>query len=92
MDDHLREGRPSRAGQGGDESLANPSPPEPLLINEREAARLLSVSPRHLESLRRAGDVPHRRLGQRVLYSPAELRQWVDGGCLRADAGAGGEA
>ncbi|GAB6166209.1 hypothetical protein JCM19992_22090 [Thermostilla marina] len=48
-----------------------------LLLSEREAARALGVSARHLYTLRKRGEVPFVLLGQRVLYSPAALQGWI---------------
>jgi len=50
---------------------------EQLLLSEREAARLLSVSPRHLFNLRKQGLVPYVNLGGRVLYPRQELATWI---------------
>ncbi len=50
---------------------------EPLLISERAAARKLSVSERTLWGWRRAGIVPHVRVGRTVKYSVDSLRRWV---------------
>lgn len=49
-----------------------------LLIDAREAARLLSISPRSLWSLTKGGAIAHVRAGRRVLYSPADLAAWID--------------
>ena len=50
---------------------------EPLAVNAKEAAALLGVSQRLLWSLTNAGQVPHVRLGRRVLYPVDELRKWL---------------
>lgn len=49
-----------------------------ILVNEREAARLLGVCEKTLYNLRTEGRVPHLRLGSRVLYSPDALKKWVE--------------
>lgn len=49
---------------------------EPISINEREASKLLSLSVRTLYTLRKSGEIPHTIIGERVLYSPTELRAW----------------
>ncbi|MGD1276863.1 MAG: helix-turn-helix domain-containing protein [Tepidisphaeraceae bacterium] len=41
----------------------------PLLVSEREAARLLGVTPRTVFRLRLAVELPAIRIGARVLYS-----------------------
>jgi hypothetical protein len=49
-----------------------------LAVGEREAARMLSVSTRHLFTLRKRGDGPrHKRAGNRVIYAVTELRRWA---------------
>jgi len=49
----------------------------PLLLNEHDAAKALSISPRLLEKLRKAGEVPFLRLGRRVAYSVETLKAWI---------------
>ena len=56
-------------------------PPEstsrpPASMNEREAARFLGISARNLWSRRNRGEVPHQRIGRRVIYLPDALREW----------------
>jgi excisionase family DNA binding protein len=50
---------------------------EILLVTEREAAKLLQVSPRTLWTLRNGGKVPFIRVGHQVRYSPEQLREWI---------------
>lgn len=53
------------------ETLTQPPPShEEILIDEKEAARRLSISPRHL----RKYDIPIVRLGRRKLYDPKDLK------------------
>ena len=49
----------------------------PLLVSEREAGRLLGVTPRMVFSLRRAGALPAVKIGARVLYSLSALEQFI---------------
>jgi excisionase family DNA binding protein len=51
----------------------------PILLSLKDAARALAVSDRSLWEWTKAGKVPHIRLGRRVLYSPDDLRRWVEG-------------
>jgi len=51
--------------------------PEPLLIDAREAARLLRLSERTLHSHTKNGLIPAVRLGRLVRYSPDQLRAWI---------------
>ena len=49
-----------------------------LLVSEREAARLLGgLCLKTLFNLRRQG-LPFVRVGARVMYSPDDLRRWID--------------
>ena len=49
----------------------------PLLLDEREAARLLGVAPRTLWSLADTGEVPCVRIGRRKLYSVSSLHEFI---------------
>ena len=57
----------------------------PLLVNERDARRLLGgLCAKTLYNLRRSGQLPGVRVGSRVLYDVADLRAFIDrrkGGC-----------
>ena len=56
---------------------------EPLLVDAKEAGRLLGISPRHLAGMHssgRLGPLPIA-LGRRRLWRTAELADWVDAGC-----------
>jgi len=57
-----------------------------LLVDAREAARLLSVSPRTLWAMTHQGDLPCVRIGRLVRYDVAGLTRWV------ADRQQGGKA
>jgi len=50
----------------------------PLVVSAREAANLLGVSPRTIWSLTASGELPHARIGRRVVYPVAELEQWLE--------------
>src|ERR1043165_3413749 len=57
----------------------NCSSAPPLLIDEREARRLLGgVSAKSLFNWRRDLGLPFVRLGTRIMYSPIELQHWID--------------
>ena len=49
-----------------------------LAYNEQEAARLLSISPRTLFSLRKEGKVRAVKVGNRVVYSRDELLRFLN--------------
>jgi excisionase family DNA binding protein len=52
--------------------------PETLLIDAREAARLLCVSESTLVRLTRSGSLPVIQIGRSVRYDPADLRAWIE--------------
>lgn len=51
-----------------------------LLVDAREAARMLSVSQRKLWGLtfEDQSPIPHVRLGRLVRYRPGDLQSWID--------------
>lgn len=51
---------------------------EPLLIDAVSAAKLLSISQKTLWLYTQSGDIPHRRIGSRVLYPLALLRAYAE--------------
>lgn len=51
----------------------------PLLVNAKEAAKMLSIGTRTLWTLTKDGTIPHVRLGYNVRYSPDVLRQIAAG-------------
>lgn len=48
------------------------------LINAKEAATMLLISPRKLWSLTAVGEIPHVRIGRSVRYSINQLNAWID--------------
>lgn len=52
---------------------------EPLLVDEKEAARLLGLSVQYLQRdrIKPQPSIPFFREGTRCLYSPERLRQWA---------------
>lgn len=52
-------------------------PTEQMLLNTKQAAKALSISPRYLQQLTSEGKLPHVKLGKRVLLDPADLRAWI---------------
>lgn len=52
------------------------------LLDVREVARLLGVSPRHVIRLASEGRMPRPiRLGRSVRWSRREIISWLDAGC-----------
>lgn len=51
-----------------------------LLVDSREAARTLSVSPRKLWAMTFEGAprLPHIKMGRLVRYSVADLESWIE--------------
>jgi excisionase family DNA binding protein len=55
------------------------SRPTPLLVNAREAARLLGIGTRLLWALTNRREVPSVRIGRLVKYRPSDLQAYVEG-------------
>ncbi len=51
---------------------------DPLLVDRREAARLLGVSPGTIDNLRSRGELPSVKLLTRRLFDVADLRRIVE--------------
>jgi excisionase family DNA binding protein len=51
--------------------------PPAMLIDTREAARLLSISPRTLWQLTKQKQVPAVRIGRSVRYRVVDLENWT---------------
>ena len=51
-----------------------------LLVDAREAARMLTVSPRKLWAMtfEETPGLPYVRCGRLVRYCPDDLRRWID--------------
>lgn len=61
---------------------ANPADtPPPLTISRRAAAAMLGISERTLWTLTNAKQVPHLRIGARVLYPLEALKTWLADRC-----------
>jgi len=67
--------------------LATPAPPllidakaasAPLLVDRREAGRLLGVSPGTIDNLRTRGELPSVKLLARRLFDVADLRRCIE--------------
>lgn len=59
--------------------------PRKLLWSAFEAAAALSISERTLHTRTKAGEVPHVRVGHRVLYPVDVLQEWIAAGCPPVD-------
>lgn len=67
-------------------SATPPGPPRrPLFVGMDEAARLVALSRRTLDRWIKAGELPVRRIGRRVLVKPTDLAEVIEG--RRAPAG-----
>ncbi|MDX1963224.1 MAG: helix-turn-helix domain-containing protein [Pirellulales bacterium] len=56
-----------------------PKPTKPILVNAKQAAKLLSICLKTLRKKTREGEIPAVKLGRRVLYRPKQLNAWLDG-------------
>jgi hypothetical protein len=50
----------------------------PLLLDIHEAARKMRISERNLWARTNAGEIPHVRIGGRLLYPVEGLRRWIE--------------
>jgi hypothetical protein len=50
----------------------------PLLVDRREAGRLLGVSPGTVDNLRTRGELPSVKIAARRLYDVDDLRRFVE--------------
>ncbi|MFN7431308.1 MAG: helix-turn-helix domain-containing protein [bacterium] len=55
-----------------------PTTPAPLLVDRREAGRLLGVSPGTIDKLRTRGELPSVKLLARRLFDVADLRRYIE--------------
>lgn len=51
--------------------------PSPLLLNTREAARMLSISPRTIWSLQKSGEIHVVRLGRMIRFDVEDLKTLI---------------
>lgn len=49
----------------------------PLALNATDAARMLGISARTLWTLTNSGEIPHARIGRRVIYPLTDLESWL---------------
>lgn len=63
----------------------------PLLLDARETACVLSISPRTLARLTAAGSIPCVRIGRRLLFDPRDLTEFIDRRKQGAQCAAGRE-
>lgn len=49
------------------------------ILRVEEVAELLGVHPRTVYDYANAGEIPHRRLGRRLLFSRRAILAWVEG-------------
>ncbi len=57
--------------------MTTPPASSPILVDSREAARLLSISPRTLWQLTKVGEIPSLKIGRSVRYRVADLDNWT---------------
>jgi len=57
---------------------ANSNGPQRLALTASEAAKAIGIGKRLLWSMTNRGDIPHARIGRRVIYPIAALEAWLD--------------
>lgn len=55
-----------------------PAAPTPMLVDRREAGRLLGVSPGTIDNLRLRGELASVKIASRRLFDVADLRRLID--------------
>jgi excisionase family DNA binding protein len=55
-----------------------PTTTAPLLVDRREAGRLLGVSPGTIDNLRTRGELPSVKVLSRRLFDVADLRRYIE--------------
>ncbi len=50
---------------------------DPLLVKEKQAAKMLSVCKRTLFNLRDCGALPYVKFGRSIWYDVADLKAWI---------------
>ncbi len=50
----------------------------PLLLNAKQAAEALAISPRKLWGMTASGEIPHVRIDRAVRYPVDALKRWID--------------
>lgn len=55
-----------------------PTTPAPMLVDRREAGRLLGISPGSVDNARLRGELISLKIGARRLYDVADLRRYVE--------------
>ena len=87
MPSRIRTARTSSAAAGSRLAPAQPAidarsaaaTPQSVFLNNEEAARFLSLSPRTLEKHRVVGGGPRfRKFGRRVVYALSDLETWAN--------------
>jgi len=51
---------------------------EPILVSVNDAAHLLNLSKSYIYRETRAGNIPHVKIGSRVLFRVADLDEWIE--------------
>jgi len=51
---------------------------EPILVDITHATRLLSLSKSYLYRETKAGNIPHVKIGSRILFRISDLDAWID--------------
>ncbi len=59
-------------------NLPNTPGTAPLLVDRREAGRLLGVSPGTIDNLRTRGELPSVKLLARRLFDVADLQRYIE--------------
>lgn len=59
-------------------SNANTPPTTPMLVDRREAGRVMGVSPTTIDNLRLSGKLKSLKIGARRLFDVADIRAFIE--------------
>ena len=51
---------------------------EPILVDVDEVTHLLSLSKSYIYKEAKAGRIPHKKIGTRILFRVSDLNTWID--------------
>lgn len=68
-----------RGGLQAPASKSSPKPP-PLVVGVDELARLLDLDRKSVYAAVRRGEIPHRKIGRKILFARSVIDRWLAGG------------
>ncbi|MBO8183639.1 MAG: helix-turn-helix domain-containing protein [Archaeoglobus sp.] len=53
---------------------------ERITLTAKEVAEMLGISKRFVYELCQRNELPHKRIGRKVLFSKSQIKEWLEGG------------